>query len=345
MSDLITKFIPDTGGFFCHPDTFFKELFLQQIIRVERTQVMARFKLWVKKLLPLSHFNLIKINFESFKLNLINFNKTPPVLIYQMGKVGSMAIYASLLKARLPTLTYHVHVLSSGGIQEIESCYSYLNDDSVSEMLQWGRMLHGKVLNHRQDQWKIITLTREPIGFMISQLFQGIRLHHPDLIDANGLAAADRIIDYLLGVFDNFNEETDYASTWFDNELKQVFNVDVYTYPFNHNEGFTIIKEDNISMLVIRFEDLNRCFSQVVPSFLGLNRSIDLLNLNCGNSKWYASAYEYILNNIQIPKPVSERIYSTKYARHFYTENMISGFITKWSGKSEIKTEHNLELM
>ena len=345
MSNHIKKYIPDTGRFFCHPDTFFKELLLRQIISVERTQVMARLKIWLNILLSPYHLILFKINFESFKLNLINFNKTPPVLIYQMGKVGSTAIYASLLKARLPTLIYHVHFLSPGRIQEIERYNSHLNDDSVSEMLKLDQMLHEKVLNHRQDQWKIFTLAREPIGYVISQLFQTIRRDHPELLDANGQAAVDRIIDYLLGVFDNFNEETDYASTWFDNELKQVFNVDVYTYPFNHNEGFTIIKEDNISVLVIRFEYLNRCFSRVVPSFLGLNKPIDLLNLNTGNSKWYASAYEYILNNIQIPKTVSERIYSTKYARHFYTENMISGFINMWSGKSDIRTEHNLDLM
>ena len=333
MSNPIKKYIPDTGGFFCHPDTFFKELLLRQIIWVERTQIMARFKIWLKYLLSSSHLILFKINFESFKLNLINFNKTPPVLIYQMGKVGSQAIYASLLKARLPTLTYLVHFLSSGRIQEIERCYSHLNDDSVSEMLKLSQMLHEKVVNHRQDQWKIITLAREPIGFVISQLFQIIRIDHPDLLDANGQAAVYRIIDYLSSVFDSFDEVTDYASTWFDNELKQVFNVDVYAYPFNHNEGFTITKEGNISVLVIRFEDLNRCFSRVAPSFLGLNKPIDMLNLNTGKCKWYASAYEYILNNIQIPKTVSERIYSTKYARHFYTENMISGFITKWSGK------------
>ncbi len=56
--------------------------------------------------------NLSWQDFETLKIHLKNWNKKPPILIYTMGKVGSMTVYQSLKEAKLGNPVYHIHFLT-----------------------------------------------------------------------------------------------------------------------------------------------------------------------------------------------------------------------------------------
>jgi len=76
--------------------------------------------------------NLIPASFvESLKIRFRNFNTNPPILIYQMGKVGSTTILKSLKNAQIQNPVYHIHFLSSDGIRNAERYFKTLKGKHI----------------------------------------------------------------------------------------------------------------------------------------------------------------------------------------------------------------------
>ena len=103
------------------------------------------------------------------------------------------------------------------------------------------------------------------------------------------------------------------------------------------------MREGNINVLILRLEDLNRCFTKAIHEFLDLDGEVRLLkrNTNDGanntaeyryNGKQYSRLYLSVLNGIIISETTCNSMYAMKYARHFYTDNMIDQFVRTWSG-------------
>lgn len=86
------------------------------------------------------------------------FSKSDPILVWQMGKVGSSTVLNSLNKARLGAAVFHVHLLNDALLQKGElfrksvhwRSKGYLYNGALSEQL-----LHGN------KRWKIIPLVRD----------------------------------------------------------------------------------------------------------------------------------------------------------------------------------------
>lgn len=106
----------------------------------------------------------------SFKFNLINFNKTPPVIIISFGKVGSSSVY-NTLKKTIPYPVFHVHQISKEGITN--SYIEHLNSDRKSIPLH---LIISKILRKKLNKYNgpiyLITIVREPISRTISAFFQ-----------------------------------------------------------------------------------------------------------------------------------------------------------------------------
>ena len=65
---------------------------------------------------------------ESLKIKIQSFREYPPILIYQMGKVGSATVHETLLHANLPHPIYHIHFLSYDGIKNAEKYFLNLKN-------------------------------------------------------------------------------------------------------------------------------------------------------------------------------------------------------------------------
>lgn len=256
---------------------------------------------------------ILNIGLQDFTLN-------PPILVYQSGKVGSSTITDSLLQAKLKNPIYHVHLLSDEGL------------NSPRGKPKLGKALRRKIDAHggiAAINWKIISLTRDPIAIALSALFQSIGMgKRNDLSKHNGEIDKILVLEELYRNLEDFDRS--YFCTWFDRELKTVFDVDVFTYPFNYDRGYSIIKQNNIEVLVIRLEDLNSFGNKALMEFLNLDNPIDLVPKNVGDKKTYADTYEYVKNNISVPLDICHKIYSSKYSSHFYNSSQQEKFISKW---------------
>ena len=130
----------------------------------------------------------------------------------------------------------------------------------------------------------------------------------------------------------SFDNPKNWVLTWFDEELKKVFGVDIYEFPFNFSKGYTIIKSKKISILTMKLERLDQCFQEAISLFLDM-KDLKLLKQNMTEQKFYYDTYKYIQSNITFDEEFCEKVYSSKFARHFYSPAEIESFIAKWTRK------------
>lgn len=280
-----------------------------------------------KKIIP--HTMITNLEIEWALMN----NKNP-ILVYQMGKVGSSTVTKTLKKA-LNTPVYHVHFLTDDGLKmQAEAFLKYRHHD-LPVFVKQAQAIKSKIEQKTNNKWKIITLVRDPIARDISDLFQNFQRLLGEHLDSSGkIKDINKIIELLQAKFANYNQESDFASTWFDRELKTRFNVDVYDYPFDQEQGFSIINHHQADILVMRLENLNQSLNQACQEFLGIHLTEqDIANKNVSQDKQYFDDYKYVVKNIIIPRETCQKIYASKYVRHFYTQEMIDKFISKWSKK------------
>ena len=281
-----------------------------------------------KRLIPSSVLDTVRINTQSFVAN-------PPILVYQMGKVGSRTVFRSLRNAAQNRPIYHVHFLSHEGIRRAEEYGLGLRDPVVPAHIGRSKILSKKIDRVKSKVcWQIVTLVRDPIGWEISNFFHNATSHYPDLVDRDGRVKTVAATKLLCARLADYNEHESYPCTWFDQELRRVFDTDVYAHPFDHQAGFTIIRERNVEILILRVEDLDHTLSRAATEFLGLNGPIRITKANMARTKKYVDEYRYVLKNIAVPESACLRIYSSRYASHFYTAAMRDEFTRRWTGAS-----------
>jgi hypothetical protein len=252
-----------------------------------------------------------------------------PVLVYQMGKVASKTIEASLNRINIPSVS--MHVLSDEALDELESSSttspsamkSYQISKSVRTLIEFAR---GK------RAVKVVTLVREPVSRTVSNIFQNMQSFYPQLYGRTDPGVVPEITEKLLQRFHSFNERTHYICTWFDKEIKKVFNFDIYAMDFDRTPGYQIYNTPDADILLIKLERLYDCYKVAFRQFLGIS-DFQLLNTNISCQKAYYPVYKNVKETIKVPMSDLDNIYNTRFARQFYTDQEIAGFKRKWAGK------------
>jgi hypothetical protein len=151
-------------------------------------------------------------------------------------------------------------------------------------------------------------------------------------LDADGNLEKERALKVLRTKFMFYKPESNYTCRWFDVEMKGMFDVDVYDHPFNFEDGFTIINHGNVDVLILRLEDLDRSLSRGVTEFLGLETPIEMVRSNVRADQERGAVYREVLSDFTIRESLCRKVYSSKYATHFYSASEIEQFVQKWSG-------------
>lgn len=256
------------------------------------------------------------------------------VIIYQMGKVGSTTIHASLEEASLPFPIYKVHFLSDEGMAHaVEFHQKTLKIPwENTPHIQTSQFLRDKIQTEPDHKWKVITVVREPIMREVSEFFQYLHSMYPELLDEHGNIEKERAIKLLQTRLMFYNPEKNYTCRWFDMEIKGMFGLDVFAHPFDTTNGFSIIQHGSVDLLILRLEDLNRNFSEAIGQFLALDSPLEIVKSNVRSEQKRGSTYEQVRQELTLRESICRKIYASTYARHFYAEAEIEQFIQKWSG-------------
>lgn len=217
------------------------------------------------------------------------------ILVYQPGKVASASVYKSIQNYGHNVL--HCHILA--------------------DIRDRGDDLH-KILDMKSG--KIICLVRDPVARRISEMWQNMMTRTRYAIDADFNEVEKYYFD---GAFENLEFQ------WFENEMKKTFHLDVFAHRFDKDKGYSIIKQGNIELLLMKMEKLDK-LENVIGSFLGIE-DFHLQNNNIGGRKSYRFAMEEFKKDFTISQERLEEIYKKNdYMRHFYSDQECNEFYDKW---------------
>jgi len=183
--------------------------------------------------------------------------------------------------------------------------------------------------NFKSKKWKVISLVRDPVARQVSDFIKNGYDYFPNLMHPDGKPDIQKSLDHLESLFRDFDERKDYACTWFDQEMKTVFGVDIFAHTFDKQKGYTIITDDNVDLLLITLESMNECFVSAMREFFGLS-DIQMIKANVSANGSFASEYKAIVNNFRLPADMLDKIYFTRFTRHFYSDLKIGAFKNKW---------------
>lgn len=217
------------------------------------------------------------------------------ILVYQPGKVASSTVYKSILNYNRYAL--HCHVLDN------------LGEDDTSLL---------KLLELKSG--KIISLVRDPVARQIAAMWQNIQ-------QLNRYSAGVDFAEIENYFFPKHFDGGEFS--WFDKHMKKIFKIDIFQYPFDQEQGYSIIKKGNIELLLLKTEKLNG-LENVIGEFLNI-KNFKLDNDNVGIEKPYRFAYRDYKANFRLPKEMLDNIYvRNERTKYFYSAREREVFYKQW---------------
>lgn len=250
----------------------------------------------------------------------LRYRVDAPILVFQMGKVGSTAVYAALKARALPV--DHLHLLTGLDALEASMRWSYEDPSTTLAEIERGRRFRERIDGDPGTRWNIITMVRDPVARNVSAFFEGLHQIVPGARDR--VVTMDELGDAFLNRFSHAA-----PTTWIQSQLTPVFGIDPFTTPFPHSAGFQILEGERARVLIIRSEDLSACFETALQSFLGLKIRA-LPKANVSENKWYAPLAAEFSQSFEMPQHYLDEMYGSAYARHFYTPEELARFESRY---------------
>lgn len=264
-----------------------------------------------------------KMFLEAFEKSINHSNE---ILVAQAGKVGSTSLCHMLDDA---------HV-SNNQVHQFSYPY-YVLDDFESE---WNKGIK-ELLSH---EVRIISIVRNPLERDYSAFWQpfGQGLTKNRMIFAEKSSVQDmydKFTNHIImdSLHDLANECGCYMPSiwlndefsWFDSELKQFTNIDIWGHQFDKEKGYEIVRGGNIEVFLMKLEAIDRA----IPA-LSKFCNCDFLNIKKDNSaenKWYSMAYKEFRKEVKISRDYVNYYFSNNPKfDYFYDTKEKESFILKW---------------
>lgn len=253
----------------------------------------------------------------------LTMRQQTPILIYQMGKVGSSSILQSL-QAQPNLYPIHVHYIFPENVRWRQQLRQQKNTPERAVMYR-GIPIYRQLIQAERPV-KIITPVREPIGrnlsffFQVFELYTGVSHQHSNLS-----------IDELCEIFLRKNEH-DLAINWFDIEFQKALGVDVYAYEFPREDGFLRIQHGNLDILLFKAEIDDSLKEDTLADFLNWPH-FRLAQANVSENKAYAETYKAFKKQLVLPENYLNSMLNSRYTQHFYTSTERDSIREKWQSR------------
>lgn len=249
----------------------------------------------IKEWLKVATIDRLDFN-KKIKLNI-------PVLVYQMGKVGSSSIYHPLKKS-YSGVVGHTHQFNQ------EAWYLEV------------RKLHEMYYKNNLPRLKIVSLIREPIGRNVSEFFHRLK-QYAGIDPKKDSMSVEQLLENFLNNLDH-----DFALEWMDNNLKSHFGIDVYQHVFPES-GYAYYENQGVEVLLMKHDILDSVKEEQIRSFLSMP-DFKMEQRNIGSQKTYKNMYKAFKENVRLPHSYLNKMNSSKYFNHFYSPIYIEKVVNKW---------------
>ena len=274
--------------------------------------------------------------YYSFRFSTLRVRRGTPVLVYQMGKVGSRTIVETLLVHLRDRPVYHVHFLTDDGLEFDRRKSDQLGRAYPGRSYWAGIYIQRYIERNIDGPLDVIVLTRDPVARNLSAFFHSIDYWYPD--HQKILSKDTYSEDDLQRIKDEFIDKYPHERPvyWFDQELENVFGIDIYQFEFPQKTGYQIIENMNTRALVLKLEGLNENYRTAFKDFFERDFSdVDLIGANISGERKYYQLYQSFLDWLVLPENYLDQMYNSQYAKHFYSPDELSKFTEFW-----LKTYH-----
>ncbi len=242
-----------------------------------------------------------------------------PILVYQLGKVGSTSVHSSLV-AWGGRPCHHLHVLNP--VHYVPWLAEAEPGGDTHQKLSLGKRLYEEVVSHGLPM-DVVTLVRDPVARNISDFFQNFAMY----MGADPLARRASQAEMEAAFFRDHLRRV--PLEWFDIELKPVLGIDVYAQSFPHAQGWQRLACGPRRVLILRAELDDAVKAAVLGEFLDIP-GFTLTRDNEGEQKEYRDLYRAFREDIRFPAWYLEEMYGSRFARHFYSAAEITRFRRRW---------------
>jgi hypothetical protein len=254
-------------------------------------------------------------------------------MIYQMPKVGSQSIEATLRHCSFPYPIHRFHNLSCAIAQTLERGVS-----SDVPMEAWKRKARDQLraIGSIQDcirrrrlfrrcglgvpKLEVITGVRELIGLMLASIFENYRYFAPRFESLS----VEKCREVLL-----HPKTFKTIRNWFDLELKSFFGLDVYQTSFPQSVGYATFETPFARVLVYRLENFESLL-WALSQFLRWQIP-ELVSSNVSQSKDYARQYRFVKQHLRLPADFVSGLYESRLMRHFYSDEERHRWQAEWA--------------
>jgi len=227
----------------------------------------------------------------------------PPIYLFQMGKVGSSSLKATLSR-KYKGAVIHAHN------------YGMLNGKQKG-FLKWSKRLNLPVY--------VICPVREPLSRNVSAFFQNFKRDTGyEFLDREWSAIELR--ELFLNHYPH-----NVCLEWFDKNLRTTFGINVFATAFPVKRKWNTYKKGSIRLLVYR-SDLDHSEQlNIVSRFIRCN--IDgWIYGNKSAEKEYGEAYRSFCDSVALPDIYISIMCNSLFCRHFWSKEEIDVNSKKWMG-------------
>jgi len=257
----------------------------------------------------------------------------PVLLVHQMARVGSASVTRALRERYPRANVYRTHYLNPDTIRRNYNMFAELRRHTGAAVLTdeflAARALERRLRTKKRDDWKVISLVRDPVMRTVSAFFSHFSMNHPQY-DPHYLedpAHVDRLVELFLAA-DEYERRVTLG--WFDSEVRDVLGIDVFGTPFPRDTGFATYRSGVCRLLLLRLEDLDRVGPHAIGRFLGA-ADLQIGRVNRSDEAPYAATMAKFMDEIRLDDAYLDAMYGSRLARHFYSEAELAGFRQRWS--------------
>ena len=259
------------------------------------------------------------------------------LLIYQMPKVGSQTIEATLQRCSLPHQIFRLHYLSSAAAAKASEVANCDNVDKAikrdtQKQIEIADLLRKTIRLRKMmrccgvpvPKLEIISGVRESIGLALSNIFQNRAFFVDDVKNLTIEVCREVLMRPRMFIS---------LENWFDQELSRILDIDVFRTVFPRQKGYAFYENNHARVMVYRFEAL--CgLPKMLHEFLGCEVP-EVVHRNVGSAKGYSDQYAYVREHLPLPAAFIEEKYSTRTMKHFYSDEERRAFALQWSDRDQ----------
>jgi Putative capsular polysaccharide synthesis protein len=291
--------------------------------------------------------------------------------VVSFPKTGGSTLIATLANLfpdkALPTATFHTHLLAPPG-QSVaaffEGILAFTPDTPWTEHddffpVAWDRKLgighaHRCLLDERKclpldstarkegmprrsgskPVINYILCAREPVAACVSMLFQFVstwkrweNLSDDALLGYLRSASSPPLVPSPPGCPWPLMQQA-----WWGEQIERTFGVDLLSIDFDRERGWHVYDFGQVRFLVIRLEDFKK-LPEALGGFYELPpQCVRVIDENIGELKGpHGERYRNFRARAKVPADILDLAYSSRLARHFYTDAELESFRARWS--------------